>query len=299
MPFKLKSFAKINLILEVLARRSDGFHEVETVLQQLELHDIICFEELPKGRMEFICDDPELPMGEENLVCKAAQLLKKIVPRKGAKIVLHKRIPVAAGLGGGSSNAATVLLGLKKLWNLPLEEALLFQLAARLGSDVPFFIWGGTALAKGRGEVIYSLPAFPAVKVLLAIPRDLQLTAGEVYSSLVMDKITRKAATNDFIRFLKEGSKGYRHLVELLHNDLEMGLLYEKRVSDLKHKFRQKKLPALLSGSGPTVFALSPDEQELLNLGKELEGEGYRTFLTATEQPSEHIMPEGKKGGDL
>ncbi|MGI5876380.1 MAG: 4-(cytidine 5'-diphospho)-2-C-methyl-D-erythritol kinase [Dethiobacteria bacterium] len=300
MRLKLKSYAKINIVLEILARRSDGFHEVETVLQQLKLHDTIYLEELPCGKVEFFCDDASLPAKGENLAFKAAQLFKTIVPNKGAKITLHKKIPIAAGLGGGSSNAAMVLLGLNELWGAPLDEASLFQLGAKLGSDVPFFFWGGTALAKGRGEVVYSLPALPTANVLLVIPQGLQLTAKEIYNSLNLSKITRKNLVNCLIRHLKKGPGDCRFLADFLHNDLETSVFsLAQSVFNLKQKLKQKKLPALVSGSGPTIFILSPDEEELLDVGKELRKEGYKTILTATEQAGKHIMLEEKEGGDV
>jgi len=160
--------AKINLGLEVLERRADGFHDVRTVLQTLSLCDTLEVNPAP-GEVSLSCSDPALPTGEGNLVVKAARLLQaEFGCAAGARLVLTKRIPSQAGLGGGSSDAAVALLALAHLWKLPADRERLTALAARLGSDVPFFLTGGTALGVGRGEEVYPLPDGPAADLVVA-----------------------------------------------------------------------------------------------------------------------------------
>ena len=285
-----KSHAKINLTLEVLGKRRDGYHEIRTIMQELELHDTISFELISGGRLELSCSDPSLPLGEENLAYKAAMLLKSLyAPDKGIRMNLTKRIPVAAGLGGGSSNAAAVLKALNSLWNLSLDDTILLELGAGLGSDVPFFLYGGTALAEGRGEKLKPLPAFPQTGVLLTSPKGLRLSAAEVYGSLRLDRIRERKfhATNRFIQLLNENSEPdsdfFDDYVKLLCNDLEDPVFdLQKDVFMLKEKLLQKGLSALLSGSGPIVFALSRDEELLIEMGKRLLLNDCMVIMTKT-----------------
>ncbi len=152
----LKAYAKINLTLEVLGRREDGYHDIVSILQTIDLHDTLTLE--PAQDMALECDQSELE-GPDNLVLKAAALLREATGcHQGARLKLQKGIPLAAGLGGGSSDAAAALLGLSRLWGLGLSAEKLMPLAAKLGSDVPFFLYGGTAMAQGRGEIVRPLP---------------------------------------------------------------------------------------------------------------------------------------------
>jgi 4-diphosphocytidyl-2-C-methyl-D-erythritol kinase len=301
---ELKSHAKINLTLEVLYRREDGYHQLKTVLQELALHDTLFLEEFPGGSLELLCDDKTLPRGEENLAYRAALLLQSLyAPGKGARMELIKRIPVAAGLGGGSSNAAAVLTGLNQLWNLSLEVETLVELGARLGSDVPFFIYGGTALAEGRGEQIKPLPSFQQAKVLLVAPKGKGLSAAEVYSSLNLDKIPGRTNTNSVVELLEEGCHSrkdpFGELLKLICNDLETAVFtLEEDVFFLKEQLLRKGLAALVSGSGPTVFALSRDEKALREAGKELSLQGHRVIFTETVQKKKYIIEKKYKDGD-
>ncbi len=169
----VRAFAKINLSLRIAGARADGFHEVRTILQTLDLSDRVrC--EARRGPFQIRCDMPGVPTDRSNLVWKSAQLLWEAAGRAGeprnALITLRKNIPMQAGLGGGSSNAAAALLGLRRLWRLRVPDEEMYALAARLGSDVPFFFTGGTALGLGRGEEVYPLENLPPYRVVLAIP---------------------------------------------------------------------------------------------------------------------------------
>jgi 4-diphosphocytidyl-2-C-methyl-D-erythritol kinase len=161
--------AKINLVLEVLGKREDGYHEIRSLIQTVSLCDVLTFE-LAEGIIYFECNDKELQT-EDNLVIKAAELMLEVGGyRSGVKIFLEKQIPAGSGLGGGSSNAAATLLALNQLWNLKLKTENLVELAARLGSDVPFFIHMGMALVKGRGEHVIPLPATQPKWFVLLLP---------------------------------------------------------------------------------------------------------------------------------
>lgn len=164
-----RAFAKINLGLHVGPKRADGFHEVRTVLQSVALCDLI--EVHPAPDLTLSCTDPALPAGEDNLVMKAARALQRSAScRRGARILLTKRVPCQAGLGGGSSDAAAALVALARLWRLPSTFEELYPVAASLGADVPFFLLGGTALGVSRGEEVYPLPDGPLLNLILALP---------------------------------------------------------------------------------------------------------------------------------
>jgi 4-diphosphocytidyl-2-C-methyl-D-erythritol kinase len=301
-----KSHAKINLTLEVLSKRRDGYHEIRTVFQELELHDTISFEVIAGGGLELTCSDSSLPGGEENLAYKAALLLKSLyAPDKGIRMHLTKRIPIAAGLGGGSSNAAAVLKALNRLWKLSLNDTILLELGARLGSDVPFFLYGGTALAEGRGEILKPLPDFPQTGVLLTSPKGLKLSAAEVYGSLKLDRIGERKldATGKFVQLLNEnrglGNDLFDDFLKLLCNDLEFPVFdLQDDVFLLKKKLLQNGITALVSGSGPTIFALSRDEELLQEMGKRLIENDCRVINTKTTCKKKDIIEEYTKGGD-
>lgn len=163
---KLKAPAKVNLTLEVLGRRPDGYHEIGSIIQAIGLYDVLTME--PAQGLEV---EPEMIAGEENMVMKAARLLKDATGTlQGARLRLTKSIPVRMGLGGGSSDAAATLTGLNRLWGLGLSRERLLPLALALGSDVPFFVHGSTALVEGRGETVTPLPSPPLKKVVLLCP---------------------------------------------------------------------------------------------------------------------------------
>ncbi len=169
MPTVFPAFAKINLSLEVIGRRPDGYHELRTVFQAIELHDLLTIEVADAPSIALTCDDPKLSCEDGNLVTRAARALQAAAGvARGARIHLQKRIPMQAGLGGGSSDAAVTLLALRRLWEVDIADAALRDLAAQLGADVPFFLFGGTALGLGRGDVIFPLPdaRLPAVVVV-------------------------------------------------------------------------------------------------------------------------------------
>jgi 4-diphosphocytidyl-2-C-methyl-D-erythritol kinase len=169
----LRAFAKINLSLHVKGVRSDGYHEIQTIFQTIDLFDRLTFEDR-RGPFTILCSAPEVPTDRTNLVWKAADALWQAAGRIGgpcdARIILDKQIPVEAGLGGGSSDAAATLVGLRRLWKVQIPPERLWAIAAALGADVPYFLAGGTALGLGRGDEIYALEELPPLPVVLVVP---------------------------------------------------------------------------------------------------------------------------------
>ena len=251
----LRTSAKVNLVLEVLGKRTDGYHELSTVLQAVDLFDRLRLEEAED--LTLGSDDPELPTDDRNLVVKAARLLGEAAGvGRGARITLEKRIPVAAGLGGGSSDAAAALWGLARLWGLRWSLRRLAELAVQLRMDVPFFLRGGRALATGRGERLEALPSGPSVSLVLAKP-DFPLSTREVYGRVpaaLRDDgtktraLTRALASRDSSRVAAGLYNALESVVEPAHPE----------VSRTKRALLSAgALGAVMSGSGPTVLAVA------------------------------------------
>ncbi len=182
----VRAYAKINLTLDILGRRADGYHDLATVMQTVDLYDTLCLTATSDDGVSLICTTPELS-NDENLAVRAAQLVRqRFAPRQGIGIELYKRIPMAAGLGGGSSDAAAVLLALQQWWQLPFSLSDLLDMAATLGSDVPFFLTGGLALCEGRGERVTTLAPYwpPSMRWLLLLKPAISVSTAAVFRSL-------------------------------------------------------------------------------------------------------------------
>ena len=251
----LRASAKVNLALEVLGKRGDGYHEIATVLQAVDLFDRLTVE--TADTLSLHTDDPELPTDEGNLVMRAARLLQKTAGiEKGARIELQKRIPVAAGLGGGSSDAAATLWGLNRLWGLRWPRARLQELAVELGMDVPFFLGTGRAVARGRGERLQALPAGGGYALVLVNPRA-PLSTREVYGRVPAGWHAEPTGTDRVIEALRR--RNVATLAAALTNNLE------RVVEPVLPVIGRMKaalmaagaLGAIMSGSGPTVFGLA------------------------------------------
>jgi 4-diphosphocytidyl-2-C-methyl-D-erythritol kinase len=254
---RMKSFAKINLGLEVLGQRRDGYHEIRTLFQSIDLHDELEFDEAEPGILTLEGDDPSLPWDERNIIHRAAVLIGgQAGSRAGVRVRVKKRIPAGSGLGGGSSNAGVTLLALNRLWRLGLSAKALQDMAARLGSDVAYFLQGGLCLGEGRGEKISPLPDLPRLFGVVVLPPVVSLTA-EVYSryrpSLTSaDKLSR---INRFLRSREIGS---------LENRLERTVfrLYPQ-LKDIKRFFQSRGAAlSLVTGSGSAVYALFGSREE-------------------------------------
>jgi 4-diphosphocytidyl-2-C-methyl-D-erythritol kinase len=271
--YSLIAPAKINLYLEILGDRPDGYHELAMVLQSIDLADQIDLRPLGTDRFRVRCTHPQVPQDNSNLAVRAAELMAKQFPNTfaqygGVEITIHKRIPVAAGLAGGSTNAAAVLVGLDLLWKLGLTQSELEELAARLGSDVPFCIAGGTAIATGRGDQLSSLPSLDRLYVVLGKYRSLTVSTAWAYQTYRQQfgasytapqnlaSRTSGVHSGPMVRAITQGD-GVQ-IGQRLYNDLERVVLPAyPQVLQLREAFnRPGVLGAMMSGSGPTVFAL-------------------------------------------
>lgn len=251
----LRASAKVNLALEVLGKRADGYHEIATVLQAVDLFDRIAVE--TADSLSLHTDDPDLPTDEGNLVMRAARLLQKAAGiETGARIRLQKRIPVAAGLGGGSSDAAATLWGLSRLWKLRWPTARLQELAVELGMDVPFFLGAGRAVARGRGEQLAPLPGGGGYALVLVNPR-VPLSTREVYGRVPTGWRAEPVGTDRVIEALR--TRNVNRVAAALTNNLES--LVEPVLPVIGRMkaalLAAGALGAIMSGSGPTVFGMA------------------------------------------
>ena len=285
MRLTLPSYAKINLYLEILGKRPDGFHEIFTVLQTVSLCDEISFENAGAS-VALNMNGLPLPQGEKNLIVRAAKALRsEIGIDRGVKIDLRKRIPVGGGLGGGSSNAAATLIGLTRLWELNVPIGALQRIAAGLGSDVPFFLNGGTATGSGRGEVIESVDDFSFDFAIITAPR-LHISSATAYSSLDASNLTNTASNR-----ILNVSRAAELLAGELKNDFE-GSVFARYPEIERAKTKLTKLGAkhaLMSGSGASVFGIFDNEETrqtaLKALGEETD---WRSFAVAAVSRSEY-----------
>jgi 4-diphosphocytidyl-2-C-methyl-D-erythritol kinase len=273
---RLEAFAKVNRSLVVLGRRPDGFHELETLFETVDLADRLTFDSAPG--LELVCDDPSVPVGEENLVFRAALLLARqagMAPR--ARITLEKRIPAGGGLGGGSSDAASTLLGLNLLWGLDLPPARLALLAAELGSDVPFFLVGGRARGTGRGERVQPLPDVPPVPLLLVFP-PFGMPTPAVFEALGAPGLTG-AGGGDIFTGPVPGVFPDRNDLEPAAESLRPELASLRRALS-----RSGAETARLSGSGSTLFGVFRDLEGARQAGDSLADlpPGSRTAVVVT-----------------
>lgn len=262
--------AKINLHLEVLGKRADGYHELETLLVAVTLYDTLTFAAAESGT-ELACDDPDAGPSEANLVVRAVELVRRESGKAdGIKIELKKQIPVAAGLAGGSSDAAATLVALNKLWKLNWPLEWLAQLAEQLGSDVPFFLHGPAAVAKGRGEKLETITlGAPLHLVLVAPPRG--LSTALVFGKLTVPK--QPVPLGPMVDAVKLGD--VTTVAKLLHNRLQaVSAELSPAVADLQTKAQQWPcLGHLMSGSGSAYFAVCESALQAESLGRQLRGE--------------------------
>ncbi|MCL0032922.1 4-(cytidine 5'-diphospho)-2-C-methyl-D-erythritol kinase [Peptococcaceae bacterium] len=277
---KVKAHAKINLALKVLGKREDGYHEVEMVMQSLALHDKI-FLTLIRSDIELLVEG-DAPLDESNLAYKAAKaILEYSDCKQGIRIKLVKNIPAAAGLAGGSSDAAAVLLGINKLLKLGLDTEELMEIGKGLGSDVPFCIMGGTALARGRGEKIQPLPKAPKMGVVLIKP-DFGVSTAQVYKRFSLDLVEKKADVNAVVEAIKKGD--IKGIATAIFNDLEYVTMdMHPCLEGIKRQLEDAgALGVLMSGSGPTVYGLAFDLGHANILAKRLDIDNVRVIVTST-----------------
>ncbi|MGG3311007.1 4-(cytidine 5'-diphospho)-2-C-methyl-D-erythritol kinase [Paenibacillus lautus] len=267
-----KAPAKINLMLDVLHKRPDGFHEVEMVMTMIDLADRLEMSEQKRDTIIITSQAGYIPLDEKNLAFQAARLIKERYDvKKGVHIHLDKKIPVAAGLAGGSSDAAATLRGLNRLWGLDIPQEELLALGAELGSDVPFCVTGGTALATGRGEILTPIPNPPQCWVIVAKP-PINVSTAEVYGRLRSEQIQHHPSAERMVEALTQGS--FQQMCQSLGNVLEeVTLKMHPEVQQLKEGMLKLGADgALMSGSGPTVFGLVSKESKVARIYNGLRG---------------------------
>lgn len=273
--------AKINLTLDILGKRPDGYHEVEMVMQSVELHDYLEF--CPAGReISLTVEGSDVSPGPDNLVCRAAELIRRHAKiRTGVQIRLVKEIPVAAGLGGGSADAAAALRVLSELWETGLSLSELMSLGEQLGSDVPFCLMGGTALARGKGEQLIQLPPCPRLGLVLVKPRFGVSTASvyQAYTPLFKVKRPDNQAMIAAIR-----NRDIIGIADNLANALEtVTIRMHPEIEEIKTKLAAAgALGVLMSGSGPTVFGLAEDMESARVIAGRYKRDDEMVLVTAT-----------------
>lgn len=286
--FTLPSFAKINLNLRVLGKRPDGFHELFTVFQTVSLHDSLSFSENEDIRLT--CDDTSIPTDQRNLVVKAANLLRERGGIKhGVSLHLEKRIPAPGGLGGGSSNAAVALIGLSRLWKLDLSADDLQTMACELGSDVPYFLTGGTAIGSGRGTQIEPIEDSQVPHLLIVSP-NISVSTPDAFKSLDARNLTTSDAERILIVCRFEARK-LDMLHSVLTNDMEPAVFAAyPEIERVKHTLlRLGAVGAMMSGSGASVFAVFDKEETRQTALKALGNEAnWRKFAVTAVSRTEY-----------
>lgn len=294
-PLSLPSFAKINLSLRILGKRPDGYHELRTILQTVSLHDDLKFELSGDGGITLTCNNPDIPTDDGNLVVRAASALKeRYGTDTGARITLIKKIPVKAGLGGGSSNAAIALLALAHLWRIPATTSELFEIAERLGADVPFFLAGGTALGEGTGTTLSALPE-GVIQHLIVVTPSANVSSADAYAAV--DSVALTTSRVEPILSSSPTGADFRNSTPgLLYNDLKND--FESVIFDIEPEIKRTKEAllqagandALLAGSGSSVFGIfSSQEAQQIAINKIQLDAGWRLFACVTLSRNEYI----------
>jgi 4-diphosphocytidyl-2-C-methyl-D-erythritol kinase len=290
------AFAKINLGLRVLGRRPDGYHEISTVFQTISLHDTLTFETAPGGRLEMVCTDPELPADETNLVLRAASALgERFGVAAGARIGLEKVIPAGGGLGGGSADAAVTLAALATLWGIETDAGELAEIGARLGADVPFFLYGGTAAGEGPGTDIRPLADAPKMHLCVVTPC-VRVSTAEAYGALGAPALTKEEALANLSVSRTEAdfpdspcdvwSNDFEAVVVRLHP--EVG-----RAREALSRAGARRV--LLSGSGSSVFGVFESKGAAARACAALGAEtGWRLFACDTLARADYFAALGR-----
>ena len=280
-PVVVRAHAKINLDQRVLGTRPDGFHELRTVFQALSLHDTITC--IPRdGAFAIECAAAGVPLDHSNLIWRAAEALWRALRRRGpvrdVVIRLEKRVPLQAGLGGGSADAAATLLGLAHAWRIPIRPAQITDVAATIGADVPFFLAGGTALGLGRGDEVYPLADLPRHWIVLLVP-GFGVSASEAYGWYDAE---REQARGPVLREPQYVPGPWPSRAAQMINDLEAPIAqHHPEIDQMKGALRRAgAVAAAMSGSGSAVFGLFQKRRDALAAVRRLSGSGWRVLLT-------------------
>jgi 4-diphosphocytidyl-2-C-methyl-D-erythritol kinase len=287
----LPAFAKINLSLRVLGKRDDGYHEIETIFQTVSLHDQLTFSSKDDESLELSCDDSNIPVDENNLVIRAAKALRESFNiKRGAKIYLEKKIPSPGGLGGGSSDAAIALLGLVHLWEIETEKKELENIGKSLGTDVPFFFTGGTALGTGLGTEMTPLDDVPKKELLIITP-NVNVSTAEAYKVLNATRLTKKNSASILARSRWRGMVA-DSIQSQLHNDFESVIfLLEPEIKRVKNALiALGSSGTLMSGSGASVFGIFDNKEMRKRANEFLSHENsWKVFVCSTLSHEDYL----------
>lgn len=281
-----RAYAKINIGLDVLRRRPDGYHEVKMIMQTVDIYDDLFLEKTSEPGIRLQTDNEELPTNRDNLIYRAAALLmedKKMT--EGVKITLTKRIPIAAGMAGGSSDAAAAMRGLNVLFDMGYSVEDLQRLGVKLGADIPYCIVGGTMLSEGIGEILTPLPAPPDVNLVVAKP-DINVSTAFVYGNLHVERLQEHPDIDGMVQALSRGD--LQGICDRMGNVLETVTVREYPViEEIKQVMRKKgALNALMSGSGPTVFGFFADSKLAETAAQAIAGQNLARQIFVTGFPA-------------
>lgn len=287
---KLKTRAKINLSIDIVGKREDGYHLVEMIMQSIDLYDILYIKEIDCDKIIIKTDSVEIPVDESNIVYKAVKLIKKTYNiNKGVEVYIEKNIPVAGGLAGGSTNCAGVLVGLNKMWNLNLRKDKLKEIGLKLGADVPFCIEGGTKLATNIGEKLKDLPSLEDNVYILVCKPDLFVSTKDVYSNIDINNLENRPNNKYLIECLK--NKDTINLSRNMKNVLEnVTTKMYKEINEIKNIISTNSLGTIMSGSGPTVFGIYDSEENILSAKNELLKKYNQVYITKSSLKGVEII---------
>ena len=280
---RLRAFAKINLGLDILRKREDGNHEVRMIMQTIQMYDVLEMKKVKKPGISLSVNYPYIPSDERNLVYKAAKLLMdEFQVKEGVDIRLEKFIPVAAGMAGGSSDAAAAMVGINHLFKLGLSEKDLMDRAVNIGADVPYCIMRGTALAEGIGEKLTRIAQVPDCYVLIGKP-GIGVSTKTAYESLQLDKIQSHPDIDGMIRDIENGN--LLAMTDKMGNVFESGIIGKYPViGEIKDLMEANgALKAMMSGSGPTVFGIFDDREKMEAAAAVLRQSNLAKTVFATE----------------
>ena len=284
---RLRAMAKINLGLDIIGKREDGYHEVRMIMQTIRMYDVLEIRKKSSPGISLSTNLPYIPCDERNLVYKAAKILMdEFHVEEGLSMKLTKSVPVAAGMAGGSSDAAAAFVGVNRLFHLGLTRRELMGRGVSLGADVPYCVMRGTALAEGIGEKLTRLPDLPGCYILIGKP-GINVSTRTAYENLDLNEIRRRPDIDGMIRDIK--NKDLYSMTGKMENVFEPGIMAKypviREIRDLMEK--QGALKAMMSGSGPTVFGIFDDAGKMQNAARALKKSGLAktVFATRTYKP--------------
>lgn len=287
----LKTRAKINLSIDIVGKRNDGYHLVEMIMQSIDLYDILNIKEIDFDEIIIKTNSNEIPVDSSNIVYKAIKLIKETYNiNKGVEVYIEKNIPVAGGLAGGSTNCAGVLVGLNKIWNLNLTKDNLNDIGLKLGADVPFCIEGGSKFATNIGEKLTDLPSIDESIDILVCKPDLFVSTKDVYTNIDINNLVNRPDNKYLIECLK--NKDAINLSKNMKNVLEnVTTKMHKEIDEIKNIMRNNNsLGTIMSGSGPTVFGLYNSKEDILSAKNELLKKYKQVYITKSSLKGVEII---------